>query len=65
MKSSAPMEFHISRKARDRYQFDDSIFSFNGNVILADFHAARVFAQKINQKKDLKNFPDRAVKLDR
>jgi len=56
------MEFHISRKARDRYQFDDSIFSFNGNVILANFHAARVFAQKINRKRDLKSFPDQAVK---
>ena len=56
------MEFHISRKARDRYLFDESIFSLNGNVILANFHAARVFAQKINRKRDLKNFPDQAVK---
>ena len=56
------MEFHISRKARDRYQFDDSLFSFNGNVILANFHAARVFAEKINRKRDLKSFPDQAVK---
>ena len=56
------MEFHISRKTRDRYRFDDSIFSLNGNVILANFHAARTFAQKINEKKDLKSFPDHAVK---
>ncbi|MEN6435949.1 MAG: alpha-amylase family glycosyl hydrolase, partial [Anaerolineaceae bacterium] len=56
------MEFHISRTARDRYQFDQNLFSFNGNAILADFHAARLFAQKMNQKKDLSSFPEQAVK---
>lgn len=56
------MEFHISRQARDRYQFDQSIFSFNGNAILADFHAARLFAQKMNQKRDLTAFPEQSIK---
>ena len=56
------MEFHVSRDARDRYQFDDALFSFNGNVILANFHAARVFAQKMNQKRDLVRFPEQAVR---
>ncbi len=56
------MEFHISRKARDYYQFDQSLFSFNGNVIFANFHAARVFAQKMNQKRDLLNFPEQNIK---
>jgi hypothetical protein len=56
------MEFHISRKARDFYQFDQSLFSLSGNVILANFHAARVFVQKMNDKRDLVNFPERAVK---
>ncbi|MDP2914281.1 MAG: alpha-amylase family glycosyl hydrolase [Candidatus Aminicenantes bacterium] len=41
-------EFHVSRRARDAYQFEDSLFSSDGNVIFADFVAARVFAQKIN-----------------
>ncbi|HSQ18299.1 MAG TPA: alpha-amylase family glycosyl hydrolase [Anaerolineales bacterium] len=60
--SSYPMlEFHISRKARDRYQFDLSLFALSGNVILANFHAARQFAQKINQQRDLINYPERAV----
>jgi len=54
-------EFHISKKARDFYQFDAELFSFNGNVIFANFHAARVFAQKINQKRDLVNFPEQAI----
>ncbi len=56
------MEFHISRQARDRYQFDESIFSLSGNVILANFHAARIFAQKMNQRRDLVRFPEQAVK---
>jgi glycosidase len=56
------MEFHISRAARDRYQFDESLFSLSGNVIFANFHAARVFALKINQTQDLVRFPEQAVK---
>ena len=56
------MEFHISRKARDRYQFDRALFSLSGNVIFANFHAARLFAQKINQKRDLVNFPEQAIR---
>jgi glycosidase len=55
-------EFHISRQARDRFQFDQSLFTLNGNIIFANFHAARVFAQKINLTLDLVNFPERAVK---
>jgi glycosidase len=56
------MEFHISRKARDLYQFDDSLFSLSGNVIFLNFHAARLFAQRMNEKRDLINFPDHAIK---
>ena len=56
------MEFHISRAARDRYQFDESLFSLSGNVVFANFHAARVFALKINQTQDLVRFPEQAVK---
>ncbi|MDZ7265357.1 MAG: alpha-amylase, partial [candidate division KSB1 bacterium] len=58
----APKEFHISRAARDRYQFDESIFTISGNVIFANFHAARRFAQKMNDKRDLVNFPEQTVR---
>src|ERR671929_1345395 len=61
-KRVAQMEFHVSRPARDRYQFDESLFTLTGNVIFANFHAARVFAQKMNQKRDLVHFPELAVK---
>jgi len=56
------MEFHVSRQARDRYQFADSLFALSGNTILANFYAARLFAQKMNQKRDLVRFPERAVR---
>ncbi|HEU5103260.1 MAG TPA: alpha-amylase family glycosyl hydrolase, partial [Roseiflexaceae bacterium] len=56
------MEFHVARDARDRYRFDSSLYSITGNVILANFHAARVFAQRMNQKRDLVNYPEQAVK---
>ena len=55
-------EFHVSRISRDNYEFDQSLFKFDGNVILANFLAAREFAQKINRKKNLVNFPEQAVK---
>lgn len=55
-------EFHVSRQARDRYEFSQSLFSFNGNAVFANFHAARMFTAKINQKRDLVNFPESAVK---
>jgi len=56
------MEFHVSRHARDRYQFDASLFALNGGVIFADFHAARVFAHRMNEKRDLVRFPEQAVR---
>ncbi|MGD0610772.1 MAG: alpha-amylase family glycosyl hydrolase [Anaerolineales bacterium] len=42
-------EFHISRKARKRYQFDEQLFALDGNVILADFAAARRFAERMTR----------------
>ncbi len=59
---SYQMEFHIARRARDKYQFDQSIYSFTGNVIFANFHGARKFAQKINARRDLISFPEQAVR---
>ena len=56
------MEFHISRQARKRYQFEDSLFSFNGNVIFANFHAARVFSQRMNEVRDAAANPQLAVR---
>ncbi|RPI58059.1 MAG: alpha-amylase, partial [Chloroflexi bacterium] len=62
MPEDISMEFHVSRQARDRYRFDEALFALTGNVILANLHGARVFAQRMNEKRDLVNFPEQAVK---
>ncbi len=61
-KNYFPFEFHISDAARKTYDFDDSIFMANGNVVFANFQAARLFAQKINSKRDLINHPEQTVR---
>lgn len=40
--------FHVSSDSRRKYQFEDSLFSLHGDLIIADFPAARVLARKIN-----------------
>jgi len=62
MKHIPKMEFHVSRQARDHYRFVDSLFSTTGNIIFINFHSARIFVQKMNEKRDLLNFPEQAVK---
>jgi glycosidase len=54
-------EFHVSRAARDRYQFDDLLFSSNGTAVFADMAAVRLFARKMNQVRDAGRNPERAV----
>jgi glycosidase len=42
-------EFHVSRKSRQKYQFDESLFGLQGSVLLADFAAARRFAGQMSK----------------
>jgi glycosidase len=55
------MEFHISRQARDRYQFAESLFSYAGNVVFADLDACRAFAHKMNLVREVEKYPERVV----
>ncbi len=55
------MEFHISGKARERYQFAESLFSYAGNVVFADLAACRAFAHRMNQIREVEKFPERVV----
>ena len=55
------MEFHISRSARERYQFPETLFSYTGNVIFANMAACRSFAHRMNQVRESAKFPERAV----
>jgi len=55
------MEFHIARQARKRYQFAESLFSYNGNVILANISACREFTHRMNTVRDTQNHPELTV----
>ncbi|MBI5667961.1 MAG: alpha-amylase [Chloroflexi bacterium] len=53
--------FHVSRLARDRYQFDDTLFNYLGKAFIANFHAARGFANRMNQRRNIGSFPNQIV----
>jgi glycosidase len=55
-------EFHVSRDARQRYEFDEALFGLSGNVVFADYAAARRFAQAMNAQRDIAADPGRAVR---
>ncbi|MFP4408643.1 MAG: 4-alpha-glucanotransferase, partial [Spirochaetaceae bacterium] len=45
-------EFHVSRAARDRYEFDEELFSSRGYVVFPNTHGAQRFAHRINRKRE-------------
>src|ERR1035437_2186206 len=55
------MEFHISRKARERYQCAETLFSYTGNVVFANAAACRDFAHRMNMVREEEKHPERAV----
>ncbi len=55
-------EFHVARATRERYAFDDALFGLSGNVVFADFAAARRFAQQMNAQRDVAADPGSAVR---
>jgi glycosidase len=59
------MEFHVSRAARDELGIEGSLFRSTGNVILPDFHAARLLARRINERIDAALLPEKAVRAGR
>ncbi|HUI88298.1 MAG TPA: alpha-amylase family glycosyl hydrolase [Anaerolineales bacterium] len=40
-------EFHVSRRARQKYEFDETLFATDGRLVLSDFSAARRFTERI------------------
>ena len=42
--------FHVKRASRERFQLSKELFSISGNVVFADFAAAKDFARKLNTK---------------
>jgi Alpha amylase, catalytic domain len=62
MRTTAVFEFHVSRAAREQYQFDELLFAFNGNVVFANPMAARQFAARINAVRGVQKDPARAAR---
>ncbi len=58
----AAREFHISRNCRNTYHFNQAFFTLHGNVILPDFVATRLFAQRLNEKRRQLNVPEKIIK---
>ncbi len=58
----AVMEFHIADELRKKYGLDSSLFSIQGNVILAGFHQVRELTQKINSFINVELHPEKVVK---
>jgi glycosidase len=56
------MEFHVSRQARDRYRFSQTLFSFTGNVVFANLAAGREFAQRMNEVRGAETDPSRTIR---
>ncbi|MEW6095243.1 MAG: alpha-amylase family glycosyl hydrolase [bacterium] len=54
-----PLEFHILKRARDKYKLDETADEY---TVLSHFHAIRLFAQRMNEKRDLKSYPDQTIK---
>ncbi len=55
------MEFHVSREARDRYEFDQTLFAFSGNVVFANLGASREFAFRMNERRNAEKDPAQTI----
>ncbi len=55
------MEFHVSKEARDRYEFSQKLFSFSGNVVFANLSASREFAFRMNERRGAEKDPSQTI----
>lgn len=61
MHNSPTFEFHVSRAAREKYAFSDTLFSITGNTVFANVKACRDFAQRMNKVRDAQRHPELTV----
>jgi glycosidase len=61
MRPDTTYEFHVSRAARDRYRFDEVLFSLTGNVVFANLAASRKFAKRMNQVREAERHSELAI----
>jgi len=51
-------EFHVKKDARIKYKIEETLFAFNGDLIISNFKQARSLAQKINEQREKENRVD-------
>ncbi len=61
MNNFPKFEFHVSRAVREKYRFEEELFSWTGNVLFANLPASRRFANQVNQVRKAKDRPDQAM----
>ncbi|MBV8675291.1 MAG: alpha-amylase [Acidobacteriaceae bacterium] len=55
------MEFHISRKLRDKLDVSGLLFSYTGNAVFADVTASRKLAARLNEARGPNADPDKII----
>ena len=50
--------FHPTRRARDRYELSDSLFSIRGSLMFADLRSAQLAAESINVRRRARHAPE-------
>src|SRR5581483_5719534 len=61
MIDSPKFEFHVARAVRQKYGFDEELFSWTGNVLFANLAASRRFATKVNEVRRAHQHPELAM----
>ncbi len=59
--SKIKFDFHVSKNAREKYDFDQSLFSIVGDLIIANSYQARLLSDKINSKRKEQGIHDIVV----
>lgn len=62
--TSSPLttfDFHVSKEARLKYEFEESLFSITGDLVVADFASARILSNKINDFRKKNNLEDKLI----
>ncbi len=49
VRSKTRYNFHVSKKCRDKYKFDLSLYTITGDLIIANFPSARFLSNQINE----------------
>ena len=61
IKSKIKFDFHVSKSTREKYDFDQSLFSIVGDLIIANSYQARLLSDKINSKRKEEGIHDVVV----